>query len=137
MGITIDLKEHRDYSGKETPLPTSICVHEKLTPHQKNPLCYADHAKDDICIDYSYNFDSLPQESDCVLEIHLQKYLGAVEMHPFYLPFVFPNTYNRSLWDAERISLAALLLDNAEKVRQLPAESRTWDFDSLALGKYC
>jgi hypothetical protein len=49
-------------------------------------------------------------------------------MHPLYLPDILSSTCNRSLWNAERVRLAALLLDEAEKVRQSPAESRNWDF---------
>jgi len=90
----------------------------------ENPLCYVDYAKGDIRLDWSCDFDNLPSENDCVLEIHLQKFLSAVTLHPLYLPDVFPSTHNHSLWDAERIRLAALLLNEAEKVRQLPAKSR-------------
>lgn len=94
-------------------------------------MCYVDYTKDEICKYYSVDYNYLPCNSDCVLEIHLQQFLGAIEMHPFYLPDILPRTYNRSLWDAERIRLAAVLLEEAEKVRQLPEELRDWDLDSL------
>ena len=110
-----------------------MSVDEMLTPDREEPLCYVDHAEDDIHYGHSRDFDNLPRESDCALEIHLQQFLSAVEMHPFYLADILPSTYNRSLWDAERIRLAALLLDEAEAVRQLPTESRDWDFVLLGL----
>jgi hypothetical protein len=102
-----------------------------LTPYQEQPLSYVDFAKDEICYDYTSDYNFLPRKSNYVLEINLGEYLSALDSHPFYMPDILPSTYDRSLWDADRKRLVARLLEETEKVRQLPPELRDWDLDSL------
>ncbi len=79
----------------------------------------------------NYDFDFEPVQSDCELEIKLKQFLSALDEHPLYVPDFLPTTYDLSVWDFERKRLVAMLLHEAEKVRQLPANLRDWDFDTL------
>jgi hypothetical protein len=117
-----------------------------LTSRQEFPLlCYIDHAKDEIYQDLNFLFDINfdlgfgldlelmlgPDESECTIEIQLERFLSSVVSHPLYMPDILPNTRDRSLWDAKRKRLAALLLEEVKRVRQSPVEVRDWDLDKL------
>ena len=61
------------------------------------------------------------------LRTHVDKYLACFDKHQGYMKVAFGVKFNGAAWKAERERLVALLLEEAEKVRQMSPAEKDWD----------